>query len=307
VSAPGRPAFTRRIPAAPIAFVVGKQRLRELGFFLLTLTACWLAWIPSGLAADLPLFDAHIHYSPDAWEAVPAEEAVRRLEAAGTMRAFVSSSGNDGTWQLHRLAPDRIIPALRPYRTSGGHWGWVRDESVIPYLESELKNRRYVAIGELHIEGAQADTPVMRRVVELAREHDLFLHVHGDPESVDGIFSQYPRVRIVWAHAGFVAPGRVRQMMERYATLWADLSFRNDVAPSAGGLDPSWREVLLAFPDRFMVGADTYTAERWGEIESHAAWARRWLGELPADVAERIAWRNGEALLTKAWKAKQNP
>jgi hypothetical protein len=280
--------------------------MRKSGLFLLVLSSCWLAGLPPVPAADLPLFDAHIHYNPDAWEGVPAQEALRRLEAAGTIRAFVSSSGNEGTWHLHRLAPDRIIPALRPYRTGGGHWGWVNDESVIPYLESELKARRYIAIGELHIEGAQADSPVMRRVVELARERDLFLHVHGDPESIDRIFSQDPQARIVWAHAGFVAPIKVRQMLERYPSLWADLAFRNDVAPFGGGLDPRWRDVLLAFPDRFMVGADPYGAERWQEIEAHAAWARRWLGELPAEVAERIAWRNGETLLTDPWNARQN-
>ncbi len=29
-----------------------------------------------GLAADLPIVDAHIHYSHDAWEVVPPKEAV---------------------------------------------------------------------------------------------------------------------------------------------------------------------------------------------------------------------------------------
>jgi hypothetical protein len=45
-----------------------------------------------------------------------------------------------------------------------------------------------------------------------------------------------------------------------------------------------------------MVGTDTYTPERWHYVGEHANWSRAWLVDLPADVAERIAWRNGEAL-----------
>jgi hypothetical protein len=45
-----------------------------------------------------------------------------------------------------------------------------------------------------------------------------------------------------------------------------------------------------------MVGTDTYVAERWHYVPEHAAWSRGWLSDLPAEVAERIAWKNGEAL-----------
>jgi hypothetical protein len=31
-------------------------------------------------------------------------------------------------------------------------------------------------------------------------------------------------------------------------------------------------------------------------LPEHATWSRAWLADLPADVAERIAWKNGEAL-----------
>jgi hypothetical protein len=45
-----------------------------------------------------------------------------------------------------------------------------------------------------------------------------------------------------------------------------------------------------------MVGTDTFTPERWHYIPEHAEWSRRWLADLPRDVAERIAWKNGEAI-----------
>ena len=45
-----------------------------------------------------------------------------------------------------------------------------------------------------------------------------------------------------------------------------------------------------------MVGTDSFTPERWYYIAEHASWSRQWLGDLPKDVAERIAWENGESL-----------
>ena len=76
------------------------------------------------------------------------------------------------------------MPSLRPYRSRGDIGTWVRDETVIPYLEERLKRYRYVAIGEFHVYGADADLPVVRRVVQLAKRHGLFLHSHSDADAI---------------------------------------------------------------------------------------------------------------------------
>ena len=57
---------------------------------------------------------------------------------------------------------------------------------------------------------------------------------------------------------------------------------------------PAWREAFTEFPDRFMVGTDTFTPERWHYIVPHADFSRGWLADLPPPLAERIAWRNAE-------------
>ena len=58
--------------------------------------------------------------------------------------------------------------------------------------------------------------------------------------------------------------------------------------------------MFLAYPDRFLLGTDTFTPERWYYVTEHAAFARGWLADLPAEVAQRIAWRNGEELFGHA-------
>jgi len=255
-----------------------------------------LLWTAGTANAQLlPIFDAHLHYSHDAWELVPVPQAIEILRKAGVKRALISSAGDDGQQRLFQAAPDLIIPELRPYRTRADVGTWFRDDSVIPYLEDRLRKYRYAGIGEFHLYGADADLPVPRRMVELARKHNLFLHAHSDVDAVERLFRQWPQARILWAHAGFDRPERVAEMLKKHKNLWADLAFRTDHA-SGGKVDPTWRAVFLQFPDRFMVGSDTFTPERWHYIPGHADWSRQWLADLPRNVAERIAWKNGEAV-----------
>ncbi len=249
----------------------------------------------SAQEAPLPIFDAHLHYSHDAWERLPPADAVALLRQAGLKHAMVSSSSDEGTQKLYALAPELVLPVLRPYRSRGEMGSWMHDTTVITHLQARLQAYRYVALGEYHIYGADADLPVMRRVVQLAREYKLYLHSHSDAEAIERQFMQDPNARILWAHAGFEAPEKVRQMLRRHRRLWCDLAFRSDHA-SNGQVDPAWRAAFLEFPDRFMLGTDTFTPERWHYVGEHARWSRQWLADLPRDVAERIAWKNGVTL-----------
>jgi hypothetical protein len=77
--------------------------------------------------------------------------------------------------------------------------------------------------------------------------------------------------------------------------LWVELALRSDVAPG-GRLDPDWRAVFLRHPERFLVGTDTWTTSRWQAVVEGMRFRRGWLAQLPRDVAEQIAYRNGERL-----------
>lgn len=257
--------------------------------------------LPSARAATprMPLFDAHVHYSHDAWETVPPAQAVAILRQAGLQGVLVSSSDDEGTQMLRAAAPDLIVPELRPYRRRADLDTWVRDDGVVRYLEERLARYRYVGIGEFHLYGADAGLPVPRRMVALARERGLLLHAHSDADAVDRLFAQWPEARVLWAHSGFERPEAVRAQLRRHPRLWCDLAFRGDHARD-GQVDPAWREAFEEFPQRFMVGTDTFTPERWHYIGPHADWTRQWLADLPRPLAERLAWRNGDALLRGA-------
>jgi hypothetical protein len=288
-----------------------RRRVRATAFRprLLAIIAAMLgasAALSTASAAEprLPIFDAHVHYSHDAWDRTPPKEAVAILRKAGLKRAMVSSSSDEGTQKLYAEAPDLVVPSLRPYRKRGEISTWVRDETIIPHLEDRLKKYRYAAIGEFHVYGADADLPVVRRMVQLAKQHKLWLHLHGDSDAIERVLAQDPEARILWAHSGFDRPEHVRAMLRKHRQLYADLAFRNDHA-SGGKVDPAWREAFIEFPDRFLVGTDTFTPERWYYIAEHADWSRAWLADLPPDIAERIGWRNGETLFAAMMATKK--
>src|SRR5689334_10585201 len=107
---------------------------------LLPVVVLSLAWNAGAqpLPTQLPIFDAHLHYSHDAWELVPVPQAIDIMRKAGLKRALISSAGDDGQQRLYQAAPDLVIPELRPYRTRADVGIWFRDESVIAYLEDRL-------------------------------------------------------------------------------------------------------------------------------------------------------------------------
>src|SRR3989442_4046920 len=81
-------------------------------------------------AQELPIFDAHIHYSRPAWQVYTPERILTILDQAGVQRALVSSTPDDGTLQLYAAAPQRIVPFLRPYRTPADMGSWASDPAV---------------------------------------------------------------------------------------------------------------------------------------------------------------------------------
>src|SRR5439155_1410073 len=228
---------------------------------------------------------------------VAHERVLSILAQAGVRRAIVSSTPDDGTLRLYDRSPAGIVPFLRPYRTREDMDSWTRDPAVAAYVEERLDKRHvYRGIGELHLGAEDVDAPTVRRIAELAKARDLFVQCHIDETTVEKMLTTYPGVKILWAHAGMSSTAAtVGRLLDRYPMLWVELALRTDVA-SDGALDPEWRALFVRRPDRFMVGTDTWTTSRWEVVRQATAAVQQWLSQLPRDVAEQIAWKNGERL-----------
>ena len=263
----------------------------------LGLVVAALALIPAPAAAQVyPLFDSHIHFSRPDWDSYTPERALSILAKAGVRRALVSSTPDEGTLKLYEKSPAGIVPSLRPYRTRDDMSTWPRDPAVGAYVEERLKKGIYRAIGEMHFGVSDVPAPVVKQFAELAKTGNLFLWCHIDDATVEALLKTYPGVKVLWAHAGMSAPARrVAELVDRYPMLWVELALRTDVA-SGGTLDPEWRALFVKHPDRFLIGTDTWVTSRWESVGAASDAVQVWLRQLPREVAEQIAWKNGDRL-----------
>lgn len=255
-------------------------------------------------AEPLPIADAHVHYSHDSVELTPPARVIELMREANLKFALVSSSDDNGTQLLSELAPDLIIPGLRPYRRRGELSTWFKDQGALDYVERLLNTNTYATIGEFHLYGADVELDIPKRIVELADEYNLVLHAHSDADAVARLLAQSPTVKVIWAHSGFDSPPEIADMLRQHDRLWADLAFRSEVG-SGGSLSEDWVALFEEFPDRMMLGTDTYTPERMYFLPDHAESARVWLASLPAPIAERVAWKNAYDLLMPIWNTNR--
>lgn len=245
-------------------------------------------------------YDVHIHYSHDAWERITPEEAIEKLKAAGIKKAFVSSSSDEGTQRLYNASPDFVIPVLRPYRKRGELNSWYKDLTVVDMLRERLSKNKYAGIGEFHVSGKNADSDVVKGLVKLAMENKIFMHAHSDADAISRIFKQAPTAKILWAHGGFEELSYIIDMLRKHDQLYVDLAYRSEYADGPH-VDEAWFEAFQEFPNRFMLGTDTYTPETWSYIGEQAEWDDAWLKNIPQDLAEKISWKNASALADWAY------
>jgi hypothetical protein len=267
-------------------------------FFLFWLLI--LSWPAKTSAEDLPIFDAHIHYNQPDWSVYSPEKIFGFLDQAGVRWALVSSTPDEGTLRIFERDPKRIIPILRPYRTQGDMGTWMKDSSILPYVEKKLERGVYRGIGEFHISVGEIDSSnVVRGFAALAAERGIFLYAHTDESGVEKLLRLKPQARILWAHAGMSAtPQRIGQLLGKYPTLSIETSIRRDIAPG-GRLDPAWQDLFLRHSDGFLIGSDTYVTSRWESFIAIQTEYRSWLSQLPREVAEKLAFKNALQLIDK--------
>ena len=94
------------------------------------------------------------------------------------------------------------------------------------------------------------------------------------------------------------APDGVRTMLRKHKNLWCRSRLPHRPRRRAARSTRNGARRSCEFPDRFMLGTDTYTPERWHYIPEHAVWSRA-AGSPTCrrDVAERIALEERRGLV----------
>jgi hypothetical protein len=293
--------------------VINLQRFAWAAGFAASMVAAPVSW-----AADYtgPLFDTHLHYNQEAWDGnagpYPPSEALARMQRNGVKAIVANSRPNAGTQTLAAARETReagvtVVPFVRLYRNRADYDNWFRDDSIYDMVQSELARGTasgpYKGLGEFHLyDSANANGPVAKKLMVLADQKKLAVLAHVDDVAIDLLMAHAPSqgrsVRLIWAHTGIGgAPvARVQALLERYPLLMGELSYRPGLTCEGGTLCPEWRALILRYPDRFLVGSDTWVNQRWSAYDDIMRGYRTWLGDLPPDVAQRIAWGNAAAM-----------
>lgn len=276
-----------------------------------------IAFSATTQAADYsgPLFDAHLHYNVEAWDGKAGphgpEDVLARMQRNGVRAIVANSRPNDGTKALASLEQTKqagvtVVPFIRLYRNRADYDNWFRDETIYEMVQAEFARGvtgaqagPYKGIGEFHLyDSANANGPVAKKLMQFAEKNKLPVLSHVDDVAIDLLMAHAPNARLIWAHTGIggAPASRVDALFTRYPTLMGELSYRPGLTCDAGKLCPEWRALLLKYPGRFMIGSDTWVNQRWQYYDELMKGYRTWLGDLPPDVARKIAWDNGAGL-----------
>ncbi|XIA62970.1 amidohydrolase family protein [Bradyrhizobium sp. TZ2] len=252
--------------------------------------------------ADEPIeiFDAHMHYN---WEPKPlysVDEVLALFRKHRVTGILATSRPNTGTHALMDAKQQQglqVVPFIRPYRVRADIQTWFGDPFIFELVQDEFKRGYYRGIGEFHISGKAAEGEWVKKTVDFAVQHDLYLHAHADDTAVEILMRHDPRARIIWAHTGFgLSTDRVAEMLSKYPKLWGELSYRGGIVDGGGKLTAEWRALFERYPDRFLIGSDTWINQRWESYGEIMAGYRAWLAQLPPKIAAQIAHGNARAL-----------
>jgi hypothetical protein len=280
--------------------------------------------------AELPIIDLHFH--PDAaW----GDGLVRLFDQLGVRAGGNgAANGSDATALAEaQRHPGRILafiggePVRQLIMRYGSRvWNLEVDEAraYVADVEAKLKGGHFRGIGEIHVNNFNsnivgspqfrwpADSPLVQRLLALGASYDvpLSLHLDAEPESVaqlERLLAGNRYGMVLWAHTGHYAePSLIRRLLETHPNLYCELSYRTAISAGRrattmdedGRLRPAWRELLDAFPERFVIGTDLGFASPQAYAAHIATW-RGLLLQVSPETAARIAYLNAERLVDR--------
>lgn len=266
-----------------------------------------------------PFADVHVHFNWDQKEIISADEIVAKMRRAGIAFAVVTATPTELALEMKRAGGDLVIPFFSPYTHELGRQDWYLRQDTVNRAEAGLRQGLYRGIGEVHFMAGfkpGAKNPIFLQLLALAERYDVPVLVHVDAaneKKFSAICGGHPRVDIIFAHAGGnLYPRHVRRVIEACDNVMIELSARDPwryggMTGKDGLLLPGWRELVLAYPDRFLVGTDpvwkvtrTQTWDQaddgWDYFERLLAYHRNWIADLPPAVQRKLSIDNARRL-----------
>jgi hypothetical protein len=167
------------------------------------------------------------------------------------------------------------------------------------------------------------DGPTGHRVFSLSERTGMAFQIHYEIEDelltpLEKMLGQYPKAKVIWCHlaqiryierASRYTPEYVDALIKRFPNLYFDTAFGDAASvypPSnqrharvwtaSGSLKSEWRDLIVAYPKRFLSALDL-GQDRLERIAEYDQKHRDFLKRLPTDTQHQVAYRSAWSLL----------
>src|SRR5258707_3709124 len=196
---------------------------------------------------------------------------------------------NDTVLKAAAQYPDRLIPFYRASVREEEQAWLANDPKILAEMERQIFSGRWKGIGEFgnvhyppwgnvrmfdQLLGTEVSprAPMVISMFQLADHFHLPVLMHNEVyyyKELDQLLERFPKVKVIWAHAGYTSYYGVDMLMKKHPNLYADLSIRTQHHPrdsressiffDDSRVKPEWIETIEKYPDRFMCGLDEYS------------------------------------------------
>lgn len=167
------------------------------------------------------------------------------------------------------------------------------------------------------------DGPIGHRVFSMSEKTGVPFQIHYEIEDellapLENMLEQYPKAKVIWCHlaqiryierASRYTPAYVDTLIKRFPNLYFDTAFGDSgsiyplsnqrharVWANDGSLKAEWRDLIVAYPKRFLSALDL-GGDRLGRIAEYDQNHRNFLKHLPTETQHQVAYRSAWSLL----------
>lgn len=272
------------------------------------------------LAQSVPIADVHMHFDPD------RQTADQMLQLMQSVHVRWGGGVGDYAAQLQSALGARYIPALGQAQftkvlMSSGESGLQNLEHPVfvqffQEAQTLMESGQARGFGEIHINNRSnvsandpfgrsipLDSPVVRRMYEMAHAHNGFVQIHynKDPRVVDQIIAmaqRFPKAWTIIAHCmPMGSPDDIRKIFDAAPNVMCEISGATPlhgvtriVTPQ--GINSRWLQMIEDYPDRVMLGTDPCCGlmRRYREIVQ--LMRSKALAAMKPETLEKVAYKN---------------
>ena len=274
------------------------------------------------LAQSVPIADVHMHFDI---KRQTVEQMLRRMNESN-----VRWGGGVGDYspEMQAALGKRYVPAIGQTEYTkvlmeSGEAGLQNAEHPIFvqfFRDAEvlMADGKALGFGEIHIDNRSSvnsndpfgrsiplDSPVIRRMYEIAQQHSGFVQIHynKNPRTIDQTLvmsKRYPDALTIIAHCMPVgSPDDIRRIFKEAPNVMCEISGATHIhgiprIVTPAGMNSRWLELIEDFPDRVMLGTDPCCGlmPRYGDIVK--TMRTNALAAMKPETLQKVAFKNAQ-------------